>query len=207
MNLLLIRHGANESLGKYLPGRKPGIHLNLEGKTQAEMIAESLKDLRIDAIFSSPLERAMETAQPLGEILDLRVTPAPGLIEMETGTFTGIPFDKLKSMPEWIELKKSLTESGFPGGESFREAKDRVRQTLDDLKNNFAENAMVAVFSHADIIKMIISESLLMPFSKFTFFTVDPASVSVIMFFKGTNWLNGMNIPLPYHLPLTNQFL
>ena len=206
MNLLLIRHASNESLGKFLPGRKPGIHLNSEGVIQARQIAESLGNIPIDAIYSSPLERAMETAQPLAERLGMPVTPETGIIEMDAGSLTGISFDTLKTMPEWMELKKSLTESGFPDGETFLNAKKRVMQTVERIKNNFPEHKLIAIFTHADIIKMIISESLEAPFSKFTFFTIDPASISVLTFYKGTNWLTGMNIQLPYTLPTPNLF-
>jgi len=64
--LLLIRHGENEFVktGK-LPGRLPGIHLNEKGQKQAQALSDALKDVPIKAVYSSPLERAMETAGPM----------------------------------------------------------------------------------------------------------------------------------------------
>ena len=65
--LLLIRHGENDYAKRgVLAGRLPGVHLNENGRLQAEQLAEALCGLPIRAIYSSPLERAMETAEPLG---------------------------------------------------------------------------------------------------------------------------------------------
>ena len=66
--LLLIRHGENDYVktGK-LAGRLPEIHLNEKGQKQAQALAEALTQTPIKAVYSSPLERAMETAQPIAE--------------------------------------------------------------------------------------------------------------------------------------------
>ena len=64
--LLLIRHGENEFVkSSKMAGRIPGIHLNEKGRKQAEALGEALQDFPITSIYSSPLERAMETAQPI----------------------------------------------------------------------------------------------------------------------------------------------
>ena len=71
---LLIRHGENDSIARdKLAGRKPGVHLNNEGLKQAVRISEILADIPIKAIYSSPLERAMETARPTAELKELPV--------------------------------------------------------------------------------------------------------------------------------------
>ena len=64
--LLLIRHGENEYVktGK-MAGRLPGVHLNEKGQKQAQALGDALKDVPIKAIYSSPLERAIETATPI----------------------------------------------------------------------------------------------------------------------------------------------
>ncbi len=77
--LLLIRHAENNYLKlNRLPGRLPGVHLNRRGKAQARFLAERLKAAPIKAVYSSPLERAMETALPLAKALGLEVISRPG---------------------------------------------------------------------------------------------------------------------------------
>ena len=78
--LLLIRHGENEFVktGK-LPGHLPGIHLNERGQKQAQALGEALKNVPIKAIYSSPLERAMETAAPIATSHKLEIFREPGL--------------------------------------------------------------------------------------------------------------------------------
>ena len=77
--ILLIRHGENDSLGKYLPGHLAFIHLNEAGKSQAFLVADSLKDIPITSIISSPLERAVETADPLAKMLGLTIDIRTGI--------------------------------------------------------------------------------------------------------------------------------
>ena len=76
--VLLIRHGENEYVKKgRLAGRKPGVHLNDKGRAQAEALAEALKNMPLKAVYSSPLDRTMETAAPLAEIHKLAVIRGP----------------------------------------------------------------------------------------------------------------------------------
>ena len=62
--LLLVRHGETPTTGTVLPGRAPGLHLSDRGRVQAERVAERLAGLPVDAVYSSPLERTRETAEP-----------------------------------------------------------------------------------------------------------------------------------------------
>ena len=84
--LFLIRHGENDWVdsGK-LAGRTPGVHLNEKGHTQSQALAERLKTQPISAIYSSPLVRCMETAQPLADALGLTVREEPGVLEVDYG--------------------------------------------------------------------------------------------------------------------------
>src|SRR6266542_5939766 len=88
--LLLIRHGENEYVktGK-MAGRLPGIHLNERGQKQAQALGEALKDVPIKAIYSSPLERAMETAEPIATSHKLEIVQEPGLRDANVGKWEG----------------------------------------------------------------------------------------------------------------------
>ena len=72
--ILMVRHGQTPTTGKVLPGRAAGLHLAEAGVQQAHAVAERIAELpRVDAIYASPLERARETAAPIGKALQQRV--------------------------------------------------------------------------------------------------------------------------------------
>ena len=87
---LLIRHAGNPAIGKRLTGTLPGVHLNEEGKAQAEMLAERLSRISIDAIYCSPLERAFETALPLAGRFGLKINTSAKLSEVDFGDWSGL---------------------------------------------------------------------------------------------------------------------
>ena len=100
--LLLIRHGENEYVKQgRLPGRLPGIHLNEHGQAQAKALAESLKSLPIRAIYASPLERAIETAEPLAQALGFDIQLRPALLDTHVGEWEGQLLKKLRKLPLW----------------------------------------------------------------------------------------------------------
>ena len=201
MIIYIIRHGDNESLGNYLPGQKPGVHLNENGLKQAEGIAHSLQSLGISAIVSSPLERTIETAQPLADCLNLSISIDAGFIEMDTGEFTGVRFDELKKSKLWKQIRRSPEKTGFPGGERFEDAKSRVWNSVQKLHQTHPAGSVIAIFTHSDCIKMILTNALQLPLAYFPRFVIDPASLTILGFRKETTWLGGMNLHLPYALP------
>src|SRR6185295_9881027 len=88
--VLFVRHGQTPTTGKVLPGRTPGLHLADEGRAQAEAAALRIAELkRVDAVYASPLERAKETAAPIGAARGLKVQTERGLLECDFGEWTG----------------------------------------------------------------------------------------------------------------------
>src|ERR1700760_1752759 len=84
--LLLVRHGQTATTGKVLPGRAPGLHLADAGRQQAERAAARIAELdKVDAIYTSPLERARETAAPIAKARGLRAHVDRGLLECDFG--------------------------------------------------------------------------------------------------------------------------
>src|SRR5438067_621322 len=99
--LVMIRHASFEGLGISIVGRKPGVHLNQEGVTQAHNLARRLSSLRCEQIYSSPMERAQETASALAQELGMNYQINEGLNEIDYGEWTGKTFDDLNSLPAW----------------------------------------------------------------------------------------------------------
>jgi probable phosphomutase (TIGR03848 family) len=178
---LLIRHGENDSIARdILAGRKPGVHLNNEGMKQAVRISEILADIPIKAIYSSPLERAMETARLTAELRELPVLLAPGLIEADYGKWQGKSFKELRRLKLWKQVHETPSKVRFPGGESILEIHDRVVKEIDHLAGNYGEKDIVAGFSHADILRIAISHYLNMPLDDFHRLQIDTASITIL---------------------------
>lgn len=180
--ILLIRHAENDYVKKgRLPGRKPDIHLNKKGRAQAQALAEKLKDAPIKAIYSSPLERAIETAEPLANALGLQVIPRPGLIEADVGEWTDRTVKSLGRLKEWRRVQHSPSLMRFPGGESFLETQYRICQEIETLRALHDQQDLIACVSHADPIKMAVAYYLGMPLDLFQRLSVAPASITALM--------------------------
>ena len=178
--ILLIRHAVNDVMkSKKLAGRMSGVHLNEEGQQQAEALAERLRDLPITAIYSSPLERTSETAAPLAAALNLDVIPRSGLLEVEYGEWTDRSLDELSKLEIWRVVQIYPSGMRFPGGETMRGMQARVVDELEWIANQHPR-AVVAVFSHADVIKAALAHCLGIHLDQFQRISIDPVSVSVI---------------------------
>lgn len=178
--ILLIRHAVNDVMkAKKLAGRMPGVHLNDEGQQQAASVAERLRDLPIKAIYSSPLERTRETAAPLAAALGVEVITRDGLLEVEYGEWTDRPLEELSKLDVWRIVQIYPSGMRFPGGETMRAMQARVVDELEAIAQEHPRD-IVAVFSHADVIKAALAHYLGIHFDLFQRISIDPASVSVV---------------------------
>jgi broad specificity phosphatase PhoE len=197
--LLLIRHGENSFVRQgRLPGHLPGIHLNKRGREQAAALAESLKGLPIRAVYSSPLERAVETAGPLAQALGLPVQTRAGLLDTDVGSWEGVPIKKLRTLPEWNEEQEHPAFFRFPGGESFQELQARLVSEMQALCRAHKPPQMVAVIFHADPIKLVLAHSIGLPLDNFQKLSVAPGSVSVLILGKSGGRLAALNLRPPF---------
>ncbi|MBX3050880.1 MAG: MSMEG_4193 family putative phosphomutase [Caldilineaceae bacterium] len=180
--LFLIRHGENEwvETGK-LAGRTPGVHLNEKGHQQSAALADRLAAQPISAIYSSPLVRCVETAQPLASRLGLSVIEEPGILEVDYGEWRGGELKELSKKPEWQLVQMYPSGFRFPGGETLREVQSRVVATLEQIRSQHAGQA-VALFAHGDILRTTLAWYLGAPLDLFQRIVISTASVSVIGF-------------------------
>ncbi len=166
--LLLIRHGDNEFIARNrLAGRLPGVHLNEKGRQQAQTLAQLLGQTPLSAIYSSPMERAVETAQPLAAALGLEVQIRPQLIELNYGSWQGRSFKQLARIKLWKEVHDNPVGVRFPGGESFVEVQQRVSGELDAIAALHGDDELVACFSHGDVIRLAVAHYLQMPLNAY----------------------------------------
>lgn len=176
--IILIRHGENDMLGKKLAGRLPNVHLNENGIGQARRLAAELAACPIKAIFSSPLERTQETAQPIARVHDLEVQILPDLIEINFGEWEGKNLKQLKRGRLWNTVQEAPSEFQFPGGERFSDAQQRIANSLVVLSEKFEEKDLVVCVSHSDMIRLAVAHFLGMPLDNFQRVRIAPASMT-----------------------------
>jgi probable phosphoglycerate mutase len=176
---LLIRHAMNPWIGRALAGHTPGVHLDDEGRGQAQRLVERLQDVRIDAIYSSPLERALETAEPLAAARGLAIQPRQRLIEIGFGEWTGREIALLDDDAHWKRFNSFRSSTRIPGGELMTEVQTRMLDEMEELRQNHRDGS-VALFSHADVIKCAVTFYAGAPLDFMHRFEISPASVSII---------------------------
>lgn len=178
--VLLVRHGKTPTTGKLLPGRAPGLHLADDGVEQARRAAERIAELpRVDAVYASPLERARETAAPIGTATGNKVKIDRGLLECDFGDWTGAELNALMKLPEWRTVQKAPSTFRFPNGESFTEMQVRIISTLDKLRQQHPGGTIVCV-SHADPIKAAMAHALGTHLDLFQRIVISTCSISAI---------------------------
>jgi probable phosphomutase (TIGR03848 family) len=176
---LLIRHGSCDPVGKSIAGRAPGIHLNDTGRAQATALAERLAAVPVAAVYSSPLERAQETAAPLAARQGKSVTIVPELVELDFGEWTGRTLAELHEAAGWREFNAFRSGTRIPGGELMSEVQSRAVGALERLARSHPD-ATVAAVSHGDVIRAILTYFLGMPLDLLQRIEIDPTSVSVL---------------------------
>ncbi len=182
VTVVFIRHAKTATTGEVLPGRAPGLHLTEEGTKQASAVSIRLKDdLAIAGIYSSPLERAMETAGPSAETLKLPIVPDERLYECDFGEWTQAPLSELRKLPEWKSLMNHPEKFQFPGGESLEEVRQRISSFVADMRQTHGGKTVLA-FSHADPIKVALTAGFGLGLEHFHHFIVSTTSTSALLY-------------------------
>lgn len=178
--LLLVRHALTDVTGRRLSGSTPGIHLSEHGRTQAKDLAERMATLRLAAIYASPLERCVETAEAIAEQRALTVHTMPELEEVGYGAWTGKTFAQLTRTSLWKRVQNAPSSVRFPAGETLVEAQVRAVNAMESLAARHPTSA-VAVVSHADIIRLSLAHFAGIHLDLFQRIIVSPTSVSAIL--------------------------
>lgn len=175
----LIRHASCNGLGQTLWGRTPGICLNEKGQLQAQRLADRFKNVTLNAIYSSPLDRALQTAEPIARAVKLEVRKSEAANEINFGDWTGQTFESLSSDRRWRHFNNYRSMTMIPGGESFLEVQNRIVKELETLAEQHGK-ARIAIVSHADVIRAAVAYFAATPIDLIDRFEILPCSVSVV---------------------------
>jgi probable phosphoglycerate mutase len=179
--LLLIRHGENDYTKKgKLAGYLPDVHLNDRGREQAQELAEALGQVPLIAIYSSPLERAMETALPIAKARGLKVIQEAGLMETDVGKWQGRSLKALNLNKHWKVVQRAPSRAQFPEGETFYQCQTRVVKALDRICAAHKPRDLVACIFHADPIKLAVAHYIGLPLDHFQRLGCDTGSITML---------------------------
>jgi probable phosphomutase (TIGR03848 family) len=190
----LVRHGVTAHTGQKLTGWMPHVHLTELGLAQADAVAEFLSDIRLAAVYSSPIERTMETAVPIARRQNLKVQRRRRLGEVQFGRWTNRSFGTLRRTKLWAKVQRFPSGVRFPGGETFIEVQRRAVEELESLKDAHPNQAVCCV-SHADVIKLIAAHYLGVHIDLFQRIDIGPASTTVIAIGDSGPRVLSVNVP------------
>ena len=176
---IFVRHAAHDLLGKILTGRAPGVHLNTRGKIQAERLADRLSKLQIAAIYTGPLERAVETAEPLSDRFSLEKRLCPAFDEVDFGAWTSLTFTALDQRPDWKAWNELRDRTTPPKGENIQAVQERAATELHLIAHSYP-NEIVAIVSHGEVIKSVMMSFLGISIRFHSRLEISPGSLSIL---------------------------
>jgi probable phosphoglycerate mutase len=183
LTVLLVRHGRSTSnAAGTLAGRTPGVELDEQGRQQAANLAGRLRDITIDRVISSPLERCRQTLAPLADELGVRVETDDRLLEVDYGSWSGRELKDLLHEPLWRVVQAHPSAAVFPGGEGLADMSARAVDAIRSIERSAVTDQTVLVCSHGDVIKAILADALGLHLDAFQRIVVAPSSVSVVRY-------------------------
>ncbi len=199
--ILLIRHATNPNVGKGLTGWLPGVSLDASGRKQAEQLTARLEHVPLEAIYSSPLERAIETAEPTARLRNREIVQDPDLGEIHFGEWQGKSFAEIEAHESWSRFNSFRSSTRAPGGELMLEAQARMVRALCGIAARHA-GGTVAVFSHGDAIKAALMHFLGIPLDFHLRLEILPASITVVELDSNLARVRAINIceSIEYHI-------
>ncbi|MCH7758032.1 MAG: histidine phosphatase family protein [Thaumarchaeota archaeon] len=197
--IIFLRHGqAKNNTERVLAGRTPGVPLTEKGVDQSEQAAKFLEEMNISAIYSSPIERAKNTAEIIGKHISIDVRIDDRLIELDMGKFTGRPYDEIFSSHGNVFMKfyRGELEIAHNGVETFEQVKRRILDIVDHVIENHPDENVVLV-THMDPIKAMLSTVVSLSPENLFELIIANASLNIFREYKRKFSISGINVMNP----------
>jgi broad specificity phosphatase PhoE len=180
--VFLIRHGVTDwHRDRRVLGQRD-VGLNAEGINQAQGIAAALKDLVIGEVISSPLLRAVQTAEILAGQYHIEIARDPRLSDFRVGKWEGMTYDEVSASPEYQRFLADPLSERIPGGEDLKQIRDRAVSAVEQALEDTPAGESVALVTHAGIVRVVLAHYLGSHLANYHRIRVAPASVSVMSF-------------------------
>ncbi|UCC16462.1 MAG: histidine phosphatase family protein [Dehalococcoidales bacterium] len=183
--ILLVRHGETEWNAEEIFRGRADINHNEKGIVQAKMLGEYLVNSRLEAVYSSPLQRAVRTAERIAKQRSLDIRTEPALVDLDYGEWQGMPVTEVRKIYSKLYLKweKSPEKVKFPGGESLDDVRNRVVSVVNKIIKK--HKGSVVVVSHRVVNKVLICSMLGLDNSHFWNIRQETCGISSFSYEKG----------------------
>ena len=193
-HIYLVRHGQTAWNKEEVFRGRADVSLNEAGLREASLAAEYFRGMEIQAIYSSPLSRAWQTAQKIGEVVRREIAPLDGINDMCFGTWEGQSLRDVQKndgerYTQWREAPHLVK---IPGGESLDEVRVRAMAALEEVVRSHVGTSVILV-SHRVINKVLICGILGLDNSHFWQIGQDTTAINLIQHRHGTYILSLMN--------------
>jgi broad specificity phosphatase PhoE len=180
--VFLIRHGVTDwHAARKVLGHKD-TPLNDEGRFQAAAASEALAGVSLGEILSSPLQRAIQTAEIIGSKFNIEIARDPRLIDFQAGRWSGMTHGEISASPEYQAFLANPSAERIPGGESLEEIRRRSVAAIEQALADNPSGDGIAVVSHAGVIRVLLAHYLGSPPANYHRIRVAPGSVSILSF-------------------------
>ena len=192
--IIFVRHGQTEwnLKGKYQG--QTDVPLSKEGIAQAHKLAENFPTKRLDAIYSSDLSRAMETARIAAGKFGLEVQEEPAFREVNFGEWEGLSYEEIAT--RWPKVAGDFFRRpdalSIPGGETFQVLQERAIKRISGIVDA-SEGQTVAVFAHGAILRTVLCHALHMPLAYLWAIRQSNTAVSIVAYEDGWSSVELMN--------------
>jgi broad specificity phosphatase PhoE len=192
--IILVRHGETEWNRQEVFRGRLDVDLNDTGRRQAELLGEHLSGVKLDAVYSSPLKRALETADRIARHHRLEVQIAQGLIDFDYGEWQGLPKEAVKTKYKelYTQWTKKPHQASIPGGESLDSITERAIGAVNEVIAKY--QGTVVLVSHRVVNKVLICALLGLDNSRFWHIKQDTASMTTFTYENGRFILTEHNI-------------
>ncbi len=190
MQIFLLRHGETRWNREGRCQGSSDIELNELGRRQAGEVAEHLSRRRIDAVYSSDLRRARQTAEIVGGPHDVAVRIEPDLRELDHGEMEGLTFVEVRErFAELIEQWRSRPVAvNLPGGERLLDLDRRVWSALDRIVESHDDGDAIVVVSHSFPILSVLCRISRTPLNEYRTFHLKPCDFSHVSYTRSGGW-------------------
>ena len=207
VEIILIRHGETEWNAAEMFRGRADVPLSGAGLKQARLLGEYLRGEKIDVIYSSPLRRAVETAEAVAGYHGLTVNIVDNLNDFDFSSWQGLTLEEVKEKygeiyQDWLDTPEQMK---IPGGESLEDVKNRALPFVQDAVMRCGEGK-IALVSHRAVHKVLICALLRLDNSSFWSFKLDTGGITRFVFngdravltvHNDTSFLKSLNLPPP----------
>lgn len=180
--VFLIRHGVTDwHRDRRLVGQRE-VPLNGDGVSQSKAVAQGLANVPIGEIISSPMLRAVQTAEIIAHQFKADITRDPRLTDLRFGKWEGMTYDEVAQTADYQRIKAHPMTERLPGGEDLTQVRDRAIHSVEQALRDAPAGESLAIVSHATVLRIVLAHYTGSDVAQFYRFRLTPGSVSVLSF-------------------------